>query len=301
MAPPTAISQTNFPGLTARGKVRDLYDLGKHLMIVTTDRLSAYDVVMNEPIPGKGRVLTQLSKFWLKTLDACQPHHLETIVTADNATEVLPAEFQSGAEQLIGRTMICRKTQVIPIECVVRGYLIGGGWREYQESGHVSGIVLPAGLPLAAQLDQPIFTPSTKAETGHDEPISFEAACQRVDPELMQQARDRSLAIYTAAAEFARRRGIIIADTKFEFGVLDGELLLIDEILTPDSSRFWPADQWQAGKNPPSYDKQFVRDYLSTLDWERQPPPPALPDDVIRGTAQKYREVFERLTGTDVL
>ena len=301
MTTPAAISQTNFPGLTARGKVRDLYDLGDRLMLVATDRLSAFDVVMNEPIPAKGRVLTQLSAFWLKTLDACQPHHLEAIVTAENAKDVLPAEFQHGAEQLVGRTMICKKTKVIPIECVVRGYLIGGGWREYQEDGCVSGIQLPENLPLAAQLEQPIFTPSTKAESGHDLPISFDNACKHVGTDLMQQARERALAIYSAAAEFARQRGIIIADTKFEFGVLDDQLLLIDEVMTPDSSRFWPADAWKPGQNPPSFDKQFVRDYLSSLDWDRTPPPPALPAEVIHGTSEKYAEVFELLTGSRVL
>jgi len=301
MIPPAAISETNFPGLTARGKVRDLYDLGERLMLVATDRLSAFDVVMNEPIPTKGRVLTQLSNFWLNTLEACVPHHLEAIVTADNATDVLPKAFHAGAEQLIGRTMICRKTQVIPIECVVRGYLIGGGWREYQDSSCVSGIQLPQNLPLAAKFEQPIFTPSTKAESGHDEPISFEDCCQQVDADLMHQARERTLAIYSAAAEYAQQRGIIIADTKFEFGVLNGELLLIDEVLTPDSSRFWPADQWHPGQNPPSFDKQFVRDYLSPLAWDRTPPPPPLPDDVVRGTSEKYREVFHLLTGAHVL
>lgn len=297
----TAIRETNLPGLISRGKVRDLYDLGDQMMLVATDRLSAFDVVMNEPIPGKGRVLTQLSEFWLKMLPDCQPHHLSAIVTDANAQTVLPEAYREHANQLIGRTMLCRKAHVIPIECVVRGYLIGGGWREYQESGHVSGIKLPPGLPLAAQLDQPIFTPSTKAASGHDEPISFEDACRQVDPDLMHQARRRAIAIYTSAAEYARRRGIIIADTKFEFGVTEGELILIDEVLTPDSSRFWPVDSWQPDANPPSFDKQFVRDYLLTLDWERQPPPPELPDEVIQGTAKKYAEVFERLTGTRVL
>jgi phosphoribosylaminoimidazole-succinocarboxamide synthase len=297
----TAIRETNLPGLIARGKVRDLYDLGDRLMLVATDRLSAFDVVMNEPIPAKGRVLTQLSEFWLKTLPACQPHHLSTIVTDANAQTALPEAYREYADQLVGRTMLCHKANVIPIECVVRGYLIGGGWREYQDSGHVSGIQLPARLPLAAQLDQPIFTPSTKAASGHDEPISFEDACQQIDPDLMHQARRRAIAIYTSAAEYAHQRGIIIADTKFEFGVVGGELILIDEVLTPDSSRFWPADAWQPGKNPPSYDKQFVRDYLLTLDWQRQPPPPPLPDEVVQGTAEKYVEVFEQLTGSRVL
>lgn len=301
MPPMASVKETNLPGLTQRGKVRDLYDLGEKMMIVTTDRLSAFDVIMNEPIPGKGRVLTQISDFWFRTLEACRPHHLEAIVTSTNAMSVLPDLYHSAAEQLIGRTMICRKTEVIPVECVVRGYLIGGGWREYQESGRVSGIELPTGLGLAARLDEPIFTPSTKAATGHDEPISFEQACERVEPSVMAEARERSLVIYSAAADYARQRGMIIADTKFEFGVQDGQLLLIDEVLTPDSSRFWPAEAWREGHNPVSFDKQIVRDYLSTLDWKRQPPPPALPREIIERTAARYCEAFELLTGAEVL
>ena len=288
-----AVLNTDLPGLTGRGKVRDLVDLGERLMIVATDRISAYDVVMNEPVPGKGVVLTRMSQFWLETLRACQPHHLDYVVSAER----VPKGYERYVAQLAGRAMVVRRAEVLPVECVVRGYLIGGGWREYQQSGRVSGIELPAGLQPAEKLPEPLFTPSTKATNGHDEPISFEQACESAGRERMQQARERSLAIYNEAARIAEKRGIILADTKFEFGVADGELLLVDEVLTPDSSRFWPADAWEVGKNPPSFDKQFLRDYLSTLDWDKRPPPPAIPADIITRTRQRYVEAYTLLTG----
>ncbi|MBN2447032.1 MAG: phosphoribosylaminoimidazolesuccinocarboxamide synthase [Phycisphaerae bacterium] len=268
-----------------------MYDLGDHLMIVATDRVSAFDVVMNEPIPGKGAILTAMTRFWLDTLAACKPHHLEYIVGDGQ----VPVGYEQHLDVLRGRAMVCRRAEVLPVECVVRGYLIGGGWREYQESGRVSGIELPPGLRLAQQLDEPLFTPSTKAASGHDEPISMEQACDLAGSDLMRQARDRSLAVYAEAADYARRHGIIIADTKFEFGVCAGELLLVDEVLTPDSSRFWPADSYRVGENPPSFDKQFIRDYLDSLDWNKQPPPPALPAEVIEHTRRMYAEVYRRL------
>jgi phosphoribosylaminoimidazole-succinocarboxamide synthase len=312
----TAVSRTSLPGLLSRGKVRDIYDLGDRLMIVATDRISAFDVVMDQPVPGKGVVLTQLSQFWLETLPACTPHHLEYVV--DDAH--VPPGYEQHVAQLRGRAMVVRKARVLPIECVVRGYVAGGGWKEYQETGSVSGIGLPAGLKLAEKLPEPLFTPSTKAAAGHDEPIPYDRAAV-IATEFMQQpgieftatyasgavpaagravldaACERAVAIYAAAARYAEQRGIILADTKFEFGLSAGELLLIDEVLTPDSSRFWPADQWQPGQNPPSFDKQFLRDYLNTLDWNKQPPPPRLPADIVAQTRERYVEAFRTLTG----
>lgn len=290
---PTPILRTDLPGLRNRGKVRDMYDLGDRLMIVASDRISAFDVVMDQPVPGKGVVLTRLSRFWFETLAACRPHHLDYIVEEGR----VPAGYEAYVDQLRGRAMVCLKAEVLPVECVVRGYLVGGGWKEYQASGRVSGVELPAGLRLAARLPAPIFTPSTKASDGHDEPISFEQAAAIIGADRAAEARDRALAIYAEAAAYAERRGIILADTKFEFGVRDGEMILIDEALTPDSSRFWPADRWQEGTNPPSFDKQYLRDYLETLDWNKQPPPPPIPPQIIEQTAARYVEAFERLTG----
>lgn len=313
---PDAVYKTTLSGLITRGKVRDLYDLYDRLMIVATDRISAFDVVMDQPVPGKGVVLTQMSKFWLETLPACTPHHLEYVVS----DERVPPGYEAHLAQLRGRAMVCRKARVLPVECVVRGYIIGGGWREYQETGCVSGIELPAGLRLAEKLPQPLFTPSTKAAGGHDEPISFERACEiaeefleQVDRKLaatyaagaagaagralLETVRDRSLAIYAEAAQFAETHGIIVADTKFEHGICAGELLLIDEVLTPDSSRFWPAAEWEPGRNPPSFDKQFLRDYLNALDWNKTPPPPTIPEDIIAQTSARYAEVYQLLTG----
>ncbi|QOJ13915.1 MAG: phosphoribosylaminoimidazolesuccinocarboxamide synthase [Planctomycetia bacterium] len=303
---PSAVERTELTGLVARGKVRDIYAAGDDLLIVATDRISAFDVVMSRPVPGKGVLLTQMSRFWLESLPACRPHHLIYVVDGSR----IPPGFESHAALLTGRAQCVRRALVLPVECVARGYLVGGGWKEYQADGRISGVALPAGMRLAERLAQPIFTPSTKAASGHDEPISFEQAVQAAERfaieagfdaatgrRWMHEARDRTLAIYAAAARHALARGVIVADTKFEFGVADGELLLVDEVLTPDSSRFWPADLYEIGRNPPSYDKQFLRDYLESIPWNKQPPPPPIPDDVIARTRAKYIEAFERLTG----
>jgi phosphoribosylaminoimidazole-succinocarboxamide synthase len=286
------ISQTDFPGLKlrGRGKVRDIYDLGDKLLIVATDRLSAFDVVLPTPIPDKGKVLTQLSLFWFEKLAHIVPHHL--IATRNFTGELAPY-----AAALEGRAMLCRRTEPVPIECVVRGYISGSGWKDYQKSGAICGISLPHGLRESDKLPEPIFTPSTKAVTGHDENISFDQTVEVVGQSLAEKLRDTSLAIYKQARDYAAERGIIIADTKFEFGLLDGELIWIDEALTPDSSRFWPADQYSPGKAQPSFDKQYVRDYLERIGWNKQPPGPALPADVVAGTREKYRDSYQRITG----
>lgn len=274
------------------GKVRDIFDLGDRLLFVATDRISAFDCIMPNGIPHKGEVLTQISYFWFAQTEGFQPNHL-----LSRAKEPLPANLQAHAAQLSGRSMIVKKAQPLAIECVVRGYLAGSGWKEYRQSQTVCGIKLPSGLKESSELPEPIFTPATKAETGHDENISFEQAAEIVGADIAGKVRDASLRIYNFARDYARKRGIIIADTKFEFGLLDGKLILIDEVLTPDSSRFWPADQYQPGKGQPSFDKQFVRDYLETLDWNKTPPAPALPSDVVAKTEAKYLEAYERLTG----
>jgi phosphoribosylaminoimidazole-succinocarboxamide synthase len=286
------ISQTDFPGLNlyGRGKVRDIYELGDRLLIVATDRLSAFDVVLPTPIPDKGRVLTQLSLFWFEKLADVVPHH---VIAAKN----LPAEFAPYAAELAGRAMLVRRTEPVPIECVVRGYVSGSGWKDYQRTGAICGIPLPAGLRESDRLSEPIFTPSTKATTGHDENISFEETVSRVGHPLAERLRETSLRLYRRAAEHAAARGIIIADTKFEFGLLGRELVWIDEALTPDSSRFWPADQYSPGHAQPSFDKQYVRDYLERIAWNKKPPAPALPPDVVAGTREKYREAYQRITG----
>ena len=273
-----------------RGKVRDMYDLGEKMLMVSTDRISAFDYVLPTGIPDKGRVLTQISKFWFEYLT--QPNH---VISCDIAEMGLPAD--ADASQLDGRTMLIDKTTVIPIECVVRGYLSGSGWNEYQRDGSVCGIKLPEGLTESSKFDEPIFTPATKAEEGHDENISFERMVEIVGSETAEKLREMSLAIYRRGAEFAATKGIIIADTKFEWGQKGEELILIDEVLTPDSSRFWPADQYSPGKGQPSFDKQFVRDWLSATDWDKNSPPPALPDDIVMKTREKYIEAFEQLTG----
>lgn len=273
-----------------RGKVRDIYDLGDQLLMVSTDRISAFDWVMPNGIPDKGRVLTQISGFWFDHLDT--PHHL---LSMDLEGAELPADVDR--EQLEGRSMLVRKCQVVPIECVVRGYLDGSGWKEYKQSGTVCGIPLPSGLVQCSQLPEPIFTPATKEETGHDINISFERTVELIGADLANQLREKSLEIYRRGAAYARQRGIIIADTKFEWGLFDGELILIDEVLTPDSSRFWPADRYKPGGGQPSYDKQFVRDWLETTGWDKNSPPPRLPDEVVMKTREKYIEAFERLTG----
>jgi len=289
------ISQTDFAGLKlrARGKVRDIYELGDQLLIVATDRLSAFDVVLPTPIPDKGPVLTQLSLFWFEKLASIVPNH---VISADNFAGVL-APY---ADALQGRAMLVRRTEPVPIECVVRGYLSGSGWKDYQKTGSVCGIALPAGLRESDRLPEPIFTPSTKATSGHDENISFDETVARIGQPLAEKLRDTSLAIYKSAAEFASARGIVVADTKFEFGLIGGELIWIDEALTPDSSRFWPGNQYMPGKPQPSFDKQYVRDYLEKIGWNKQPPAPPLPVDVVAATRDKYREAYQRVTGHEL-
>ena len=273
------------------GKVREVFDLGDTLLFVATDRLSAFDVILPDPIPNKGAVLNQISAFWFRKFNFADNH----LITDDIAK--FPANLAPFREQLRGRSMIVRKTKPLPVECVVRGYLAGSGWKEYQQTGATSGVSLPQGLELASKLPEPIFAPSTKSEAGHDENIDWEKCCATVGRDVAEQVRDLSLKIYEAGRAHAAQCGIIVADTKFEFGLLGDQLLLIDECLTPDSSRFWPADSYVVGQSPPSFDKQFVRDYLETLDWNKTPPGPSLPAEIIEKTAAKYREAFERLTG----
>jgi phosphoribosylaminoimidazole-succinocarboxamide synthase len=289
------IRETNFPGLrpAARGKVRDIYDLGDRLLVVATDRLSAFDVVMPTPIPDKGRVLTQLSLFWFNLLKDVIPHHVLSL------TE-FPAPFDKYKDDLAGRTMLVRKTIPLPIECVARGYLSGSGWKEYRASGKICGISLPDGLRESGKLPEPIFTPATKAVTGHDENIPFEQAAGLLGEELAEQARSVTLELYRRAVAYAEPRGILLADTKFEFGLLNGQLLWIDEALTPDSSRFWPAAQYKPGGAQPSFDKQFVRDYLERIQWPKTPPGPDLPPDVVAATRAKYREAYRILVGHEL-
>ncbi|PYJ92593.1 MAG: phosphoribosylaminoimidazolesuccinocarboxamide synthase [Verrucomicrobia bacterium] len=290
---PASQTSIDLPGIRKlrSGKVREVFDLCETLLFVATDRLSAFDVVLPDPIPHKGAVLNQLSAFWFRRFDTVDNH----FVTAD--FDEFPKELQSFREQLAGRSMIVRKTKPLPAECVVRGYLAGSGWKEYRESQSVCGIKLLGGLQLASQLPEPIFTPATKSESGHDLNIGMDECRKILGDEMAERVRELSLQIYSAGRDHAAQRGIIVADTKFEFGVVDGELLLIDEVLTPDSSRFWPRDQYVVGQSPPSFDKQFVRDYLETLDWDKTPPAPKLPEDVIAKTSAKYVEAFERLTG----
>ena len=298
------IQETHFAGLTpaARGKVRDIYDLGDKLLIVATDRLSAFDVILPTPIPDKGRVLTQLSLFWFDLLKDLIPNHVLS------ATD-FPAAFNAYREELDGRSMIVRKTQPLPIECVVRGYVSGSGWKDYKATGKVCGITLPEGLRESDRLPEPIFTPATKATSGHDENISFEQAASLIGQALAERVRDVSIEIYRRAAAFAEPRGILLADTKFEFGLLDSSLdspgavnslMWIDEALTPDSSRFWPAAQYNSGGPQASFDKQFVRDYLERIRWPKTPPGPELPPDVVAATRAKYREAFRILAGHDL-
>jgi len=287
------LSSIDLPGIKKlrSGKVREVFDLGDTLLFVVTDRISAFDVVLPDPIPKKGAVLNQLSAFWFRRFDNVRNHFM----TAD--FEKYPKELQPYREQLAGRSMIVRKTKPLAVECVVRGYLAGSGWKEYQKSQSVCGIKLPAGLRLASQLPEPIFTPSTKAEQGHDENIDMAECARILGDDLADRVKTLSLQIYSAGRDHAGQRGIIVADTKFEFGQLGNELLLIDECLTPDSSRFWPKDEYVVGQSPPSFDKQFVRDYLETLDWDKTPPGPQLPQEIIEKTSAKYVEAFERVTG----
>lgn len=293
-----AVFQTDFPGLTLlhRGKVRELYDLGESLLMVASDRISAYDVVMDEPIPGKGEILTAMSLFWFELLGEILPHHL---ISADPAA--YPEVCAPYREQLRGRSMLVKKTRPLPVECIVRGYLSGSFWEAYRRNPTVCGFALPSGLKESDRLPEPLFTPSTKAALGtHDENISLARMEELLGAELTGRVRQVCLELYGRAAEYARRRGIIIADTKFELGqTAAGELILIDEVLTPDSSRFWPLDQYRPGGSQPSFDKQFLRDYLSGLDWPKSPPPPPLPAAIIEKTAARYREALQRLTGRD--
>jgi phosphoribosylaminoimidazole-succinocarboxamide synthase len=292
----TTQSSVNLPGIKKlrSGKVREVFDLGDTLLFVVTDRISAFDVILPDPIPHKGAVLNQISTFWFRRFDTIQNH----LVTAN--FKEFPKELQPFREQLAGRSMLVMKTNPLPVECVVRGYLAGSGWKEYQESQSVCGIKLPSGLKLASQLPEPIFTPATKAEEGHDENIDMKRCAQILGDEIANRVKTLSLEIYSRGRDHAAQKGIIVADTKFEFGTTDGALFLIDECLTPDSSRFWPMDEYAVGNSPPSFDKQFVRDYLETLDWDKTPPAPGLPKDVIQKTSAKYLEAFRRLTGNEI-
>jgi phosphoribosylaminoimidazole-succinocarboxamide synthase len=289
--PAEPLLTSHVPGYPCRrGKVRDVYDLGDHLAIVATDRISAFDHVMPTGIPDKGRILTAMTAFWLRWLAV--PNHLLSDDLAD-----LPEPFRRQPDVFAGRTMLVRKTTVVPVECVARGYLAGSGWKEYRQSGTVCGVPLPPGLREADRLPEPVFTPATKAETGHDENISFEAMAAAVGRDLAADLRDKTLAVYRRAAEYAESRGIILADTKLEWGTLpDGSVILIDEVLTPDSSRFWPKDSYRPGGSPPSFDKQYLRDWLETTGWDKNSPPPPLPPEVVAKTAAKYREALDRLT-----
>jgi phosphoribosylaminoimidazole-succinocarboxamide synthase len=289
----TALSEAN---LFHRGKVRDTYDLGERLLMVATDRISAFDVVLPNGIPDKGRILTQLSAFWFERTGGIVPNHFIRLIDSTEAEDVpfaIPPE-------LVGRSMLIRKAKRLDVECVARGYLAGSGWVEYRDTGKVCGIPLPGGLRESDELPEPIFTPATKAQSGHDINISFEEVVDLVGERTASVVRARTLAVYGSARDYARQRGIIIADTKLEWGWLDDELIVIDEMLTPDASRFWPADGYQPGGPQPSFDKQFVRDWLIATGWNREPPPPVLPDDVVEGTADKYREAFRRLTGREL-
>ncbi len=293
----SVILNTDLPDLhlIARGKVRDIYDLGETLLIVTTDRISAFDVIMDEGIPDKGYVLTQISAFWFRQMEDIIPNHIISTDVKD-----FPAECQQYAEILEGRSMLVKKASPLPVECIVRGYISGSGWKDYKSTGAICGIKLPAGLVESDKLEEPIFTPSTKAELGeHDENISFERCVELVGAELAVKIRDVTIAIYKKARDIAAAKGIIIADTKFEYGIHNGELIIIDECMTPDSSRFWPMDSYQPGGPQPSFDKQFLRDYLETLDWGKCAPPPPLPDEIVRKTGDKYREALVRLSGTE--
>jgi len=290
-----AVFQTELPGVTlrGRGKVRDIYDLGDSLLIVATDRLSAFDYVLPNPIPDKGKVLSQISEFWFRRLEQVVPNHLIATRVDD-----YPEPLRAHADQLAGRSALVRKLEMLPIECVARGYLSGSGWKEYRERGTVCGIELPGGLSESSRLPAPIFTPATKAEDGeHDENISFARAAELVGEDLASRARDLTLKIYEAGSEFARQQGIIIADTKFEFGVDGDRLILADEVLTPDSSRFWPAELYEPGRGQASFDKQFVRDYLESIGWNKRPPVPELPEEIVRGARERYLEIFRILTG----
>ncbi len=288
-----SITETTIPGykLFKKGKVRDVYDLNDKLLIISTDRISAFDVILPTPIPGKGKVLTQISKFWFKYISDIIDNHLITTSLTD-----LDSNLQKYADQLKDRFMLTKKASVIPFECVVRGYLAGSGWKEYQESKTVCKIPLKDGLKLSSQLQEPIFTPATKAEVGHDENISFDQMANSLGKDLATKIKEISIKIYLKAAKYAKTKGIIIADTKFEFGLIDNKLIIVDEVLTPDSSRFWPLEGFKEGMNQPSFDKQFIRDYLETLDWDKTYPGPELPKDIVDKTSAKYKKIVSILT-----
>lgn len=290
----SALVSTSLPGipLYARGKVRDVYDLGDRLLIVATDRISAFDCIMPNGIPGKGKILTEMSLFWFDLVSDIVPNHL-----ISSRVDEYPAELRVFRDQLEGRSMIVRKASRIDVECIVRGYISGSGWKEYRRNGTVCGIPLPSGLAESDRLPHTIFTPSTKADSGHDENVDFDTIVDMIGEEIAGELRDLSIAVYEKARTYAGTRGIIIADTKFEFGRVDGATILIDEILSPDSSRFWPKSAYRPGGPQPSFDKQFVRDYLETLDWDKTPPAPALPDEIVEKTLEKYREARNLLIG----
>ncbi len=294
----TVVYNTNLTGLNlvSRGKVRDIYDLDDALLIVATDRISAFDVIMPTPIPDKGKILNQLSAFWFRRFEDLVEHHL---IATD--VDAFPERCRIHQEVLQGRSMLVRKADPLPVECIIRGYLVGSGWKDYLQSGKVCGIPLPPGLQQAQQLPEPIFTPSTKAELGrHDENISFAVMAEMIGTEIARRVRDISLQIYEDAARYALERGIILADTKLEFGFLQGRLVLIDEVLTPDSSRFWPADRYRVGTSPESFDKQYLRDYLDRIGWNRKEPAPELPGEVVASTRERYLEALKRLTGEEL-
>jgi phosphoribosylaminoimidazole-succinocarboxamide synthase len=287
------IVSCDIPGIPKlrSGKVREIFDLGDRLLFVATDRISAFDCIMPDPIPGKGAILTGLSAFWFRRLDFVENHVVAT------RFEDFPESLHPLREQLEGRSMIVKKAQPLPVECIARGFLAGSGWKEYAANGTICGQPVPPGFRLSEALPQTLFTPSTKAESGHDENITWDQCRLILGDAVAEQVRSLSIRIYEAGRDYAREKGIIVADTKFEFGMFDGRVILIDEVLTPDSSRFWPADRYQPGSNPPSFDKQFLRDYLEMLDWDKTPPAPKLPQEVIQQTARKYREAYELLTG----
>jgi len=295
--PPAALDATSLPGLPPprRGKVRDVYDLGERLLVVATDRISAFDVVLSPGIPGKGAVLTQLSTFWFRRFEALVPNHL-----LETDAEAFPPDVAAFAGLLSGRSVLVRKCRVVPFECVARGYLAGSGWKDYRRTGAICGVPLPPGLAEASRLPEPVFTPATKAESGHDENVPFATMANEIGADLAARLRDLTLSIYSEAAAYAAARGVIVADTKFEFGLdSDGGVVWIDEALTPDSSRFWPASSWRPGGSPPSFDKQFVRDWLETTGWDKAPPAPVLPARVVAGTLERYVEAFRAITGAD--
>ena len=296
---PEVILNTNFPNLKlyAKGKVRDIYEVGDYLLLVSTDRLSAFDVIMNQGIPYKGMVLTKISEFWFNFTKDIIPNHF---ITTD--VNKYPSECKEYSDVLRNRSMLIKKAKVVPIECIVRGYITGSGWKDYKRTGEISGINLPNGLQESEKFPEPLFTPSTKAEIGeHDENISAEQAMQIIDKGTFTSVKNATINIYKKASDFALTKGIIIADTKFEFGKVNGKVILVDEVLTPDSSRFWPLDKYAKGRGQESYDKQFVRDYLISINFNMQPPPPPLPEDIIRKTSEKYLDIYKKLTGESLV